>query len=187
MKFCKILICALFFFHILSSFFVNINIISVFKKKETYADLNTYGKSCVDYISNVNGYMNKDVYTGMYRYLQLIGSERGFEFYSPNAPQKDVKLFFLSQNEDVYPKGKSFEAEFKMKNLFNILGSRIADKKFRENLIHSVSKRISTLNSSINDIEIYFQEIKTKRLKEIKKNEPTFTKKKYIVYKIKLN
>ncbi|SHK65932.1 hypothetical protein [Chryseobacterium polytrichastri] len=169
MKALKIFLISALLFHVFSSFIINIQIIKTWKTS-TYSSLNAYGKKLIDYLEYFN--TPEFIQTSMRNYAYYTGIERGYEYYSPNASNKQTKIVFRNNNVSIDLPGKTFESKFKINSVFTILGGQLENEGFRNKVIQSMSVRLFTLNPNINHMDVSIVKKEFPSLDEIQKGKP---------------
>jgi hypothetical protein len=169
MKTLKIFLIALLLFHVLSSSIINIQIIKTWKNS-TYSSLNAYGKKIIDNLESFN--VPDIIQIVMRNYSYYTGIERGYEYYSPNAANKQTEIVFKSNAAPVDMPGKTFESKFKIRSIFTILGGQLENDGFRNRVIHSISVRLFTLHPDIKHMEVSIVKKQFPSLNEIQKGKP---------------
>lgn len=169
MKTLKLFLTALLLFHVLSSSIINIQIIKTWKNS-TYSSLNTYGKKIIDNLEYFN--VPDIVQTGMRNYSYYTGIERGYEYYSPNAANRQTEIIFKNNAAPVNLPGKTFESAFKIRSIFTILGGQLENDDFRNRVIQSMSVRLFTLHPDISHMEISIMKKHFPSLEQIQQGEP---------------
>ncbi|KMQ69713.1 hypothetical protein ACM39_01255 [Chryseobacterium sp. FH2] len=169
MKTLKILLISVLLFHVFSSVIINIQIIKTWKNS-TYSSLNIYGKNIINYL----GYFNipEFIQIAMRNYSYYTGIERGYEYYSPNASNKQTKIIFKDNNNPVDLPGRTFESKFKINSVFTILGGQLENDGFRNKVIQSMSVRLFTLHPNVNHMDVAIMKKEFPSLDEIQMGKP---------------
>jgi hypothetical protein len=169
MKPLKIFLIALLLFHVLSSSIINIQIIKTWKNS-TYSSLNIYGKKIIDNLEYID--IPHIIQIGMRNYSYYTGIERGYEYYSPNAANRQTEIIFKNNSVIVDLPGKTFESKFKIRSVFTILGGQLENDSFRNKVIQSMSVRLFTLHPDISHMEVSIMKQHFPSLEEIQHGKP---------------
>tara|TARA_B100000780_G_C21034269_1_gene414796 strand:- start:342 stop:893 length:552 start_codon:yes stop_codon:yes gene_type:complete len=158
----KLFLKALLITHIISLLFVNIISFKQFSKNETKR-LNSFGKSFLvdSKIATIPEFIKNTI--GLYS--NLIGSNRGYEFFSPNVSNGSSKLIFISENGQVIEIVKSIESQVKLLTATYHFNTYIFNEKMKNKILASICSRIFTLNPQINEISVYVKFSKYNELK----------------------
>jgi len=169
MKTLKLFLIALLLFHVLSSSIINIQIIKTWKNS-TYSSLNTYGKKIIDNLEHFN--IPEIIQIGMRNYSYYTGTERGYEYYSPNAANRQTEIIFKNNAVLIDLPGKTFESKFKIRSVFTILGGQLENDGFRNRVIQSMAVRLFTLHPDINHMDISIMKKHFPSLEQIQQGKP---------------
>ena len=183
-KVMKLFLKMLLIVHIISLLFVNIVAFKKFTKKET-KKLNLFGKSfLVDFnIGKIPEFIKNTV--GIYS--NLIGVNRGYEFFSPNVSNGSSKLIFISDNGQVIKVVKSIESQVKLSTATYYFNAYIFNKKMKSKILASICSRILTLNSQINEISVYIEFSKYNELNNSNSTNYDITYEKILLSKVNRN
>ncbi|MDO5615453.1 MAG: hypothetical protein Q4G16_04625 [Cruoricaptor ignavus] len=156
-------------FHIFCVVIVNLSAF-VGLQKEEVARFNWFGKKYIDLTKNLDKNEIVSCYTN------LTGTNRGYEFFSPNVSNFSLQVKFLDENANEIPLYRSFESITKFGTASYYLNSSLLNQKKRNEILASYSKRIFAMNENINKINVVLEVQEYKSLKH-KCNNGVFKKK----------
>lgn len=159
MKSIKNILKLLFLFHFICVLVVNMSAFKGMDKAEI-SKLNAFGRKYVELSNKVLGKKNDLISL----YTNLTGTNRGYEFFSPNISKYYVKTRFINDNNEEIPLYISFESKMKFATAFHYLDSSLEKKKFRNEFLESYAKRIFALNDHINQVKVVMTVFECKKV-----------------------
>jgi len=171
-------------FHIISLLFVNIVAFKDFAEKETKR-LNLLGKAFLSNfkINTIPLFIKNTI--GLYS--NMTGTNRGYEFFSPNVSNGSSKLIFISEKGKEIKVLKSIESKVKFLTATYYFNIHIFDEDMKNKLLASISSRIFTLNPQINEISVYIKISKYNKLNNSITKNYNISYEKILLSKIKRN
>lgn len=132
-------------------------------------EFNTFGRF---YIRNFKAeYYQKYFNTIFNPYLIYTGTDRGYEFFSPNLMPSKMELLFLDKrgNEIKFP-FITPESKLKFFSTTYYFNGFLADKKMRDRILRSMSSRFMILNSNLYEINVHLKISEFDNLDTLNKN-----------------
>ena len=120
-------------------------------------------------------------------YTNLTGTNRGYEFFSPNVSKSSSKLIFISDKGKEIQLLKSLESSAKLATVTYYFNSFILDEKKRNQLLKSICARLFALNPKVKEISVFLINSKHKNLKKSTSKNHTVDSEKIELAKIKRN
>lgn len=178
MTFLKKLLLTLFSFHIFCTLLVNFFSFSNFNSH----DINSLNKFGEGYISLIKALSFKS--NSVSFYTNFTGTNRGYEFFSPNVANKKLKLKFVDQNGHEIRLYKSFESKMKFGTASYFINSGNVSQALRQKMMVSYCKRIFALNDNVSVIHIILTLQQNKPLYDEINNAPLKTVELYTVHRL---
>jgi hypothetical protein len=162
--------------------YVNLSTLECLNKVEK-DEFSCFGKFYLKFSSIIK--YPKYLESTMLIYTNLTGTNRGYEFFSPNVSSKSIKLIFISNKGTEIKIFNSIESDIKLITATYYINSYLVDKKLRNQIFASISSRLFILNPNINEISIY---LKISEFRKLKTNNCSIVKTQTILLsKIKKN
>ena len=170
--------------HIVSLLFVNIVAFKDFTEKETKR-LNPLGKSfLINFkINSIPAFIKNTI--GLYS--NTTGTNRGYEFFSPNISNGSSKFIFTSENGKEIKVLKSIESKVKFLTATYYFNIHIFDEDMRNKLLASICSRIFTLNPLVNGISVSIKFSRYNKLNNSFSENYKISYEKILLSKIKRN
>ena len=147
----KTILVIFFIFHIVCVNIINLCAFSGLGEKER-EKLNPFGKR---YVKIANRFLKKNELISCY--TNFTGTNRGYEFFSPNISRFSLKIKFLETNGKEIPLYNSFESTLKFGTASYYLNSNLFNENLRNEIFESYCKRIFAMNENITKINIVLQ------------------------------
>ncbi len=90
-------------------------------------------------------------------YTNMTGTNRGYEFFSPNVSSGSVKLRFISDDGRELQLTKSLESEVKVLTATIYYFKKITKTKVRDSITRSICKRLFEKYGDVNSIKVYLK------------------------------
>ncbi len=120
-------------------------------------------------------------------YSNMTGTNRGYEFFSPNVSNGSSKLLFISEKDKEIKVLKSIESKVKFLTATYYFNIHIFDEDMKNKLLASICSRIFTLNPQINEISVYIKVSKYNKLNNSFSKNYNISYEKILLSKIKRN
>jgi hypothetical protein len=168
MKTIKIILIFLFAFHILCLFIINFSAFNDFNK-ENSQKLNLLGEI---YLSNFKPSTDsKFIQQTIEIYSNLTGTNRGYEFFSPNVSNSTVKLIFITNTGEELQILKANASELKRSTASIYINSQLFNPKLRDKILKSIAGRLFGLNPNVKKISVFLHFTNHKDLKNSNSNK----------------
>lgn len=164
--------------HVLSVTILNYSsIISLVSKKTDY---NRYANRIIPYIKNEK--LNPDILNTLAAVENMIGADRGYEFFSPNVASKEGVILFEDSYGNRLDLLDSIEGYIKYYTFNSYSREFLTNENKRNEIFTNISKLLFSKYSEISEINIYLLsksinketiQLKTKKilLTNVKKNK----------------
>ncbi len=90
-------------------------------------------------------------------YSNITGTNRGYEFFSPNVSSGAVKLRFLSDQGQELKLVNSVESDVKLLTATIYYFKKISKTKIRDSITKSICKRLFEKNKDVKNIKVYLK------------------------------
>ncbi len=149
----KVLLLIFLGIHIACVLFVNTYALQSLKPKNTIGVLNPVGAYCIEHINlQLSSEFIANFIDG---YTNLTGTDRGYEFFSPNISRKDMNLVFISDTGEELQMMQSIEAEIKTFTAISYFNMKILDDTDWHTILRSICKRFFAKYPSVEEITVY--------------------------------
>lgn len=145
--------------------YVNLYAFYDFPKKQI-EHLNFIGKFYVEHLPDVP---SEKLIKSISFYTNLTGTNRGYEFFSPNVNPASVKIKLRDGNGNEIKILRSFEAEVKYITACHYLVGKLAQKKLSISIVESLCKRILSKNPTIKKIIVNIEIVSYENLYDKKR------------------
>lgn len=160
MKILKISLITFLLWHLFSMFYVNLYAFYEFPKKQI-SQLNFFGKF---YVKHLPDLPSEELVNVISFYTNLTGTNRGYEFFSPNVNPASVNIKLQDEKGNEIKILRSFEAEVKYITACHYWTGKLAEKKLSLSIVESLCKRILSKNPDIKKIIVSIEIIRYENL-----------------------
>jgi len=151
MKKLKISLFVYLVFHCVMVFLVNIFAFAQFKG--TDEKLSSVGTTIVESIHIPQ--VVRDFKSSLGLYVNVLGVNRGYEFFSPNVYGGSVKLTFETANGEEIELFRSIESQMKYFTFSLHFNANIQDKEKRDQILKSVCARLFTKYPQLQEVQVF--------------------------------
>lgn len=161
--------------HVLSVTLLNYSsIVSLVSKKTDY---NRYASRIIPYIKDVK--LNPDILNVVATAENMIGADRGYEFFSPNVASKEGIILFEDSDGNVLDILDSIEGYIKYYTFNSYFREFLTNENKRNEIFINISKFLFYKYDNISEIKIYLIS------KSISEETNTFKTKKILLSNVK--
>ncbi|MCK0204816.1 hypothetical protein ACT4R0_02495 [Ornithobacterium rhinotracheale] len=137
----------LFFVYIINTLYVNVLLFSFSMGEKENLRLNFFGSV---YLSMYDGYTyHSSLHDGFVKVANLIGVDRGYEFFSPNVSNSKVELLVVVNGENKNILMKSFEGKVKNETFKYLILPKLSKKCFQRKFYNSIANHIHKSSQKI--------------------------------------
>ena len=155
-------------FHLFSTLVINFSGYSYFSVDSYQHRLNRFGKVIVNEKAKL---VDFEVTRPLLKFhSSLLGTNRGYSFFSPNVSNEYMNLVFMANGKQVDIPLSSYETALKFKTARFFFESNFKDNELRNTILKSFSKWYFTHYNEIDKIDVYFDFYKFKPLQDLEKN-----------------
>ncbi len=166
--------------HILSLFIVNYNALTVLIEKKT--EFNKISKQVVPYLKKNK--IPKGTIERIGIYENLLGADRGFEFFSPNTSSIENKLIFIGNNKEQLYLLASLEGSLKYYTFNNYINLLLPNTESRDFILKNICVHLFQKYQKVNEISVF---IVSTTVSELNNRKVSEKKSKTLIAKIKKN
>ena len=180
MKWFKYFLLSCLIIHIYASFLVNLTPLKRLITDKT--DLSLFGKWFKE--KNTFKYP-KPLEIPLNVYSIYTGTNRGYEFFSPNVSSNYLEFEFVQNNIEMMFPLVSQEAQIKLLTAKVFLSSFLFNEDSRKQIMLSIGNRFFIQNSQVNEIQVFLKFTKFTQLKNFKISQITKQEKKVLAFTIR--
>lgn len=140
------------FLHIISLLIINYDALTVLAEKKT--NFNHIINHIIPPLKKNK--ISKNIIQGIGAYENFLGSDRGFEFFSPNVSNTENKLIFIGNNNEQLYLLDSIEGNLKFYTFNSYINLFLANPTNRDIILKNICSHLFQKNNSINEINIFF-------------------------------
>lgn len=166
--------------HVLSLFIINYNALTVLIEKKT--KFNKISNQIVPYLKQNK--ISKKAIEGIGTYENFLGSDRGFEFFSPNTSNTDSKLIFIGNNKEQLYLLNSIEGSLKYYTFNNYINQLLPNPESKDFILKNICVHLFQKYQNVNEISVF---IVSTTVSELNNREISEKKNKTLIAKIKKN
>ncbi|WP_326980932.1 hypothetical protein VUJ46_11495 [Chryseobacterium sp. MYb264] len=167
-------------FHILSLFIINYNALTVLIEKKT--KFNEISKQVVPYLKQNK--VSKKTIERIGIYENLLGADRGFEFFSPNVSNSENKLIFIGNNNEQLYLLSSIEGSLKYYTFNNYINPLLPNTENKGFILRNICAHLFQKYQNVDEINVF---IVSTMVSELNNRKVSGKKNKMLIAKIKKN